>query len=110
MQRRTFLQVAAASVAGMGVSQANAPKRPNILWLTCEDSSPHLGCYGCAEARTPVLDALAAEGTRYTRAFSIAGVCTPSRSCLVSGRYPASIGSHQMRRKRALPPEFQCFP
>ena len=49
--------------------------RPNILCLTTEDISPHLGCYGYKQARTPNLDKLAGEGVRYERAFGVAAVC-----------------------------------
>ena len=54
--------------------------RPNILWITCEDTSPHLGAYGDTFAVTPRLDALARESVRYTQAFAYTGVCAPSRS------------------------------
>jgi uncharacterized sulfatase len=84
-------------------------KRPNILWLTCEDMSPNLGCYGDALAVTPNLDRFAAEGVRYTRAFSVAGVCAPSRSCLITGMYPTTLGSHYMRCQARLPAEVRCF-
>ena len=53
---------------------AFAADKPNILWLTFEDSSPHLGCYGDPEAVTPNMDALAKEGLRYQRAWSNAPV------------------------------------
>ena len=53
----------------------HAADRPNILWLSAEDISPHLGCYGDPHAITPNLDQLAKEGTRYTHAFTTAGVC-----------------------------------
>ena len=42
-----------------GILPANATERPNVLWITAEDLSPHLGCYGDKEAHTPRLDALA---------------------------------------------------
>ena len=51
---------------------------PNILWIVAEDLSPDLGCYGNRLVRTPNIDALAAEGVRFTRAFSTAQVCSPS--------------------------------
>ncbi|MBT5846665.1 MAG: sulfatase-like hydrolase/transferase, partial [Verrucomicrobiales bacterium] len=54
-----------------------AADRPNILWISAEDISPHLGCYGDANAITPHLDKLATEGMRYTHAFTTAGVCAP---------------------------------
>ena len=86
------------------------PDRPNILWITCEDISPNLGCYGDAYARTPVLDALAAEGVRYTDAYGITGVCAPNRSCLITGVYPSTLGSHDMRSTTKLPDHVKCFP
>ncbi len=54
-------------------------ERPNILWITCEDISPYLGCYGFAQAQTPNLDKLAQEGTRYTRAYAGQEVDHPLR-------------------------------
>ena len=53
--------------------------RPNILWISCEDISPHLGCYGVPQATTPNLDRLAEQGVRYTHAFTVAGVCALPR-------------------------------
>ncbi|MEE2734618.1 MAG: sulfatase, partial [Verrucomicrobiota bacterium] len=44
---------------------AAEPDRPNILWITSEDNSPYLGCYGDLQARTPNLDRLAGQGVRY---------------------------------------------
>ncbi|MFA5190238.1 MAG: sulfatase-like hydrolase/transferase, partial [Verrucomicrobiia bacterium] len=58
-------------------------KRPNILWLIAEDFGTHLGCYGTKEVWTPNLDKLAAAGVRYTRAFTTAPVCSPSRSAFM---------------------------
>lgn len=84
--------------------------RPNILWISCEDISPNLGCYGDPDAITPNLDALAGEGVRFTRAFTIAGVCAPNRSGTITGMYPSSIGSHNMRSAAKLPPHVKCFP
>ena len=83
--------------------------RPNILWISCEDISPHLGCYGDPNARTPTLDWLAEEGARYTNAFTVAGVCAPSRSGIISGMYPSSLGSTFMRCQAKLPDQVKCF-
>ena len=60
---------------------AATPERPNILWITCEDTSPLLGAYGDTFAVTPRLDAFARESVRYDQAFAYTGVCAPSRSC-----------------------------
>ncbi|QXD25375.1 sulfatase-like hydrolase/transferase [Opitutia bacterium ISCC 51] len=84
--------------------------RPNILWITCEDSNPHLGSYGDTYAVTPVLDQFATESVRYTQAFAYTGACSPSRSCLITGIYPLTLGTHQMRTTMPLPPTVRCFP
>ncbi|NLS96342.1 MAG: sulfatase-like hydrolase/transferase [Planctomycetaceae bacterium] len=86
------------------------PARPNIVWITCEDMSLNLGCYGDTYAVTPNLDRLSARGVRYTNAFSHAGVCAPSRSGLITGMYPTSLGSHHMRCTTTLPDFVKCFP
>ncbi|MBT4665637.1 MAG: sulfatase-like hydrolase/transferase, partial [Opitutae bacterium] len=54
-------------------------ERPNVLWITAEDMSPTLGCYGDKDAITPHLDAFAKQSVRYTKAFASAPVCSPSR-------------------------------
>ncbi len=114
MKRRTFLQsaLAGAATASLGGNEAgaNQASKPNILWITCEDISAHIGCYGDAEATTPHLDALAAQGARYDNAYSICGVCAPSRSCLITGMYPPSIGTHHMRCNNPPPSHVRCFP
>jgi arylsulfatase A-like enzyme len=79
------------------------PERPNILWVSFEDTNPFYGCYGDAVARTPTVDRLAAEGTRYPLAFSTAGVCAPARSAVITGMYPISIGTHHMRTSHENP-------
>lgn len=84
--------------------------RPNFLWLSAEDISPHLGCYGDPHAITPHLDTLAAQGVRYTKAFSTAGVCAPCRSGIITGMYQNSIGTHHMRCNAALPGWLKPFP
>lgn len=84
--------------------------RPNILWITCEDMSPDLGCYGDVWALTPRLDGLARGGVRFTRAFATGAVCSPARSCLITGMYAASQGTHQHRSAVRLPDGVRGFP
>jgi N-sulfoglucosamine sulfohydrolase len=79
-------------------------KRPNVVLLIGEDSGHHLRCYGDPDALTPTLDGLAASGLRATRVYTHAPVCAPSRSGLVTGRYPYSFGTHQMRSTLLDPP------
>ncbi|NQT88780.1 sulfatase, partial [bacterium] len=111
IDRRDALRLlGAGALAAMAPRTAEAAAKPNILWLSCEDISSHLGCYGDPHAETPTLDRLAAQGARYTNAYTIAGVCAPSRSGIISGMYPTTLGSHHMRCKGVLPPSVQCFP
>src|SRR5688572_29133956 len=65
---------------------------------------PELGAYGDANAITPNMDRLAKEGTRFNKAFTHCPVCAPSRSGLITGRYPISIGTQHMRSKLITPP------
>ncbi len=77
-----------------------AVETPNIIWIIGEDLGPELGCYGHPEVRTPNLDRLASDGVRYTRAFTVAPVCSASRSAFVTGMYQTSIGAHNHRSHR----------
>jgi uncharacterized sulfatase len=86
-----------------------AADRPNILWISIEDSSPDLGCYGDKYAVSPNIDKLASQGCRYTNCFTHAGVCAPSRSGIITGMYPCSIGTHFMRCKGVPPAHVKCF-
>ncbi|MEL7585339.1 MAG: sulfatase [Prolixibacteraceae bacterium] len=70
---------------------------PNILWITSEDNSPLLGCYGDPFATTPNLDKLASKGFLYTHAYSNAPVCAPSRNTIITGTYACSGGNQYMR-------------
>ncbi|RLI06192.1 sulfatase, partial [Candidatus Bathyarchaeota archaeon] len=72
-------------------------ERPNILWISFEDTNPFYSRYGDPIARTPNLDRLASEGYIWTNAFSTAGVCAPARSAIITGVYPISAGTHHMR-------------
>jgi len=87
-----------------------AAERPNILWISAEDlSAGTLGCYG-GPARTPRLDALAAGGLRFDAAFSAAPVCAPSRSGIITGVMPTSLGSLPMRCRATPPPHVAGLP
>ncbi|MEZ6066592.1 MAG: sulfatase [Planctomycetaceae bacterium] len=79
---------------------APAAERPNILWLVAEDFGPHLGCYGTPEVWTPQIDALAADGVRFTRAYTTTAVCSTSRSSFMTGMYSTTIGTHNHRSHR----------
>ncbi len=72
-------------------------KRPNILWISTEDMSPHLGCYGDRVAKTPNIDRLASQGIRYTNVFTTAAISAPVRAGIITGMYQTSIGCMHMR-------------
>ena len=85
-------------------SNLPAADRPNVVLIGAEDISPNLGCYGDPDAITPNLDALAKSGVRFDRCFTHAPVCAPSRSGLITGQYPTTLGSHHMRSKLTKTP------
>ncbi|TDB67455.1 sulfatase family protein [Arundinibacter roseus] len=88
-----------------------AQPKPNILWITIEDTSPQfVGCYGNADARTPVIDQMAREGIRFTNAFSTGTVCSPSRSTLVTGVRTFEAGTGNHRSNYPLPSRIHGFP
>ena len=91
-------------------SSVEAVELPNIVWISCEDISSHLGCYGDPNATTPNLDAFAKQSVRYTQAFTVHGVCAPCRTGIITGMYPMSIGANHMRSKATLPDHVKCFP
>jgi len=108
MLRRRDLLTAAAAMPALRIQAQTA--RPNILWLTCEDSSPNLGCYGDSYAVTPNLDAFAERSLRYRNAWSNAPVCAPARTTIISGMYPPSIGGEHMRSFTRLAPGQWMYP
>jgi len=107
MRNWSFLSLLIAAILP---TASRAQERPNILWISAEDISAHLGCYGDPYAITPHLDALAAEGVRYSHAFTTAGVCAPCRSGIITAMYQNSIGTHHMRCNATLPDWLKPFP
>ncbi|MCB1095768.1 MAG: sulfatase [Verrucomicrobiae bacterium] len=72
---------------------ATAADKPNVLFIISDDlTAEALSCYGNANCKTPAIDALAASGLRFTRAYCQFPVCGPSRAALMSGMYPEAIG------------------
>jgi N-sulfoglucosamine sulfohydrolase len=83
--------------------EGSLPVRPNIVWIVCEDMSLHLSSFGEMAIQTPNLDALAKDGIKYTNAYTVAGVCAPSRVGIITAMYPSSIGGNNMRNYQAGP-------
>ena len=89
----------------LAASTATADDRPNILWITIEDWSPDLSCYGTPGLHTPHVDKLASEGIRYEWAFTTSPVCSTSRSAMMTGFHQNYIGAneHREHNKQPLP-------
>jgi arylsulfatase A-like enzyme len=79
---------------------AEPAKRPNIVWIVVDDMSANFSCYGETTVKTPHVDQLAADGTRFSKAFVTAPVCSPCRSALITGCYQTTIGAHHHRSGR----------
>ena len=106
--------IALAFALPAALRAAAATPKPNILWLIAEDTGPSAySCYGeQPAAHTPNIDRLAAEGVRYTRFFTTAPVCSPSRSAFNTGMYQTTLGAHQHRtpEKKPLPAGVRTLP
>lgn len=69
----------------------------NVVWLTIEDMSPWIACYGDDTVPTPNLDRLAQESWVFERAYATSPVCAPARSTLITGHYATALGTSHMR-------------
>ena len=102
LTRRKFVQSLAAGTAissdklssvarghALQTSTGAKESRPNIIFILADDLGwGDLSCYGRPDYRTPHLDSLALQGTRFTDAYSASAVCTPTRCGYITGRYP----------------------
>jgi N-sulfoglucosamine sulfohydrolase len=87
------MKIVFASLTLLLSAHSTFADRPNLLLIIADDISwDDLGCYGNKFARTPHLDALAASGRRFDQAFLTASSCSPSRSSIITGRYPHNNG------------------
>ena len=97
MHSKLALILAALWVLGGPGRAAENAARPNIVWILVDDMSANFSCYGETTIRTPHVDALAAQGTRFSRAFVTAPICSISRSALMTGCYQTTIGGQNHR-------------
>ncbi|MBG0859270.1 MAG: sulfatase [Bacteroidales bacterium] len=94
---KSLFGVSVASLLAANAAGQQTQIRPNILWISTEDMSPHLGCYGDNLARTPNIDRLASQGIRFTNVFTTAAISAPCRAGIITGMYQTSIGCMHMR-------------
>lgn len=114
----------------VGAAPAQDPPL-NVVWLSIEDMSPWIACYGDDTVPTPHLDRLAEESWIFERAYATSPVCAPARSTLITGEYATAMGTSHMRTGKPSPtalekdphaydgipnyegvpdPEVRCFP
>jgi N-acetylgalactosamine-6-sulfatase len=78
---------------GRPLPTSDAADRPNIVFILADDlGHGDIGCHGCPDVKTPTIDGLAREGARFTRYYSNGPECTPTRTALMTGRYPQRVG------------------
>lgn len=100
--RRNFIKMASVGMVstslGCAISDAKSTgqnKKPNYIFIYADDLGyGGLGCYGATKNRTPNIDNMAKEGMRFTDFYVTSGVCTPSRSSLMTGCYPRRVNMH----------------
>jgi arylsulfatase A-like enzyme len=94
MKNHSLLQPALAALltVSLALSTLAADKKPNIVHIVVDDLGwKDVGFNGCADIKTPNIDALAAGGAKFTQ-FYVQPMCTPTRACLMTGRYPFRYG------------------
>jgi arylsulfatase A-like enzyme len=88
MNQHTLLVSAALLLTPLAALQAAEVKRPNILYIMSDDHAAHaISAYGSKVNQTPNIDRLAKEGMRFDRMYAVNSICTPSRACILTGKY-----------------------
>ena len=96
--------LAALALAGSTGAQAE-PRRPHIVLVVADDLGRDLGCYGNPAIRTPHLDRIAAEGTRFDRSYATTASCSASRSVILSGLHNHATAQFDLNLTLAESPE-----
>lgn len=117
------LQADGHSSLPLAASPKASETRPNIILITAEDLGPRMGFMGDRIAITPNIDRLARQSVQFTHSFTTAGVCSPSRSALITGVQQQTLGTHNMRTssygenmaegapyQAVPPPQVKAFP
>jgi len=120
MKRREFLQTIFGLGIGMGLqpllpamaAAAGRPAfRPNILWIMMDDGrADAVGAYGQPWVRTPAMDAIAGDGVLFQTAIIQNPVCVPSRSSMLSARYPYELEMMAMGKPPEREPQYYQHP
>jgi arylsulfatase A-like enzyme/Flp pilus assembly protein TadD len=101
---RLFFLVLTALSTLSAAAQAPEKPLPNIILVTIDTlRADHVGCYGYKQIKTPNLDALAADGVRFERAFTAVPVTLPSHTAMMTGTYPMLSGMHDFSGNKLSP-------
>ena len=94
-----------APVARLPQPAPAAVERPNVVFVTVDDMNNNAGCYGHPQVKTPNLDALAARGIRFDRAYCQYPLCNPSRSSFLTGLRPdqTKVNNNQKQFRETNP-------
>lgn len=102
--RRLIFVVFSGILASIPSVAAPPAKPPNVVVITIDTLRPdHLGCYGYKQIHTPNIDALAADGTRFDRAYTSVPVTLPSHTTIFTGTYPIYSGMHDFAANKLSP-------
>ncbi len=92
MFRSAMTGILALALSAGAIAAAEPVPRPNVILIVIDDMGwADLGCYGSKFHRSPQIDALAAQGTRFTSAYAACPVCSPSRAAIMTGKWPARL-------------------
>jgi len=109
MMRTALLCCLSLLTASLGAAEPT-PARPNILFFIMDDwGMGHAGAYGCRWVKTPNFDRVAREGLLFANAYTPTAKCAPSRSTIMTGRYPWQLGA-AANHQCIFPPEYGIFP
>ncbi len=101
--RRLILILIGLAALHAAAQTATKPA-PNVVLITIDTLRPdHVGCYGYKQIKTPNIDALAADGTRFDRAFAVVPVTLPSHTSILTGTYPMFSGMHDFSGNKLSP-------
>ncbi len=110
--QRIFAILLLAGIYSCAGAQEKATAKWNIVLLLADDLGwRDLGCTGSSFYETPAIDRLAAQGLRFTRGYAACNVCSPTRSSIMTGKYPARLHTTNFfggnRKGMLLPPEYR---
>ncbi len=102
--RRFFtINISVLMILMLFIHCKEVPQRPNILFILADDVGQEiLGCYGGESYKTPNLDELAYTGMRFNHCYSMP-LCSPSRTCLLTGKYPFRTGTNILEKWGTIP-------